>query len=98
MPRRTAMRDAENRALASAEAVRKLDIAIAERAEALARSKAARRAVMQADAALRAASRYLGACDKQVCTEARIARAQAVKLKASTPRGPSRARRPYLSI
>ena len=64
---------AANRALASAAACHKLDVALSQRAEALARSRAADSAVMaarreavKAAAALKSASRMLAECNRTV--------------------------------
>jgi hypothetical protein len=72
----SAKRDASDRAFASAEAVRLMDLAARLREEAVARARAARRACAMADAAQRAASQKLGACIRAVKEEARLARAK----------------------
>ena len=72
----SARREAADRALASAESVKRMDLAATLRTEAVARARAARRLCMQADAAQRAASAMLGACIRQVKLEARQARSK----------------------
>ena len=90
-----AVNTAANRALASAASCRKLDIALAERAEAQARSRAADNAVMAARreavkcaAALRSAARMLAECNRAVTHEAALARAAAVKRQGQRPTAP----------
>ena len=89
MPKRcrSPERDARNRVLADPQSVRALDAAIQARAEAALKAVDARRAMLMADGQLRAASRWLGACDRKVMREAKAARARAVRTKA-TARNP----------
>jgi hypothetical protein len=90
MKARSARREAADRLLASAESVRRMDVAARLREEAVAKARSARREMMKADAAQRAASQMLGECIREVKQQAKLARAKAARTKSIAP---SRARR-----
>lgn len=84
-PRRAARRTSASRALARAETVRKLDIAIAAVDDATEKATQLRRALAQAETAQRAARKWESACWRAVAAEAKRARARTARARASSP-------------